>query len=184
MTMTASEIRIAVKMTGEKSYGQYTFLLRSGLITPPPIEEIRARLVVPKKDEPAKYVGKEVICYDLKGEFVVSYQSVKAAAEKLGIKGQGIYDCCTGRAKSSRGFQWRYAEDDPPGVYEKPKSAPVKIPAKKPLQDKVCKVCGETFKGVGSAKYCSEACRRKGRQTQKTEYMRGYRQKIKKSLVV
>jgi len=165
MSMTASEICIAVKMTGTKSYGHYTFLLRSGLVTPPPIEEIRARLVTDKKKEPEKHMNKAVICYDLKGEFVASYESVKAASEKVGVKTHCIYDCCVGKAKTSRGFQWRYAEDDPPGVYEKPKSAPVKLPKKKPLQDRVCAVCGKIFQGHKGECYCSDECRKEGRRT-------------------
>lgn len=167
MSMTASEICIAVKMTGAKSYGQYTFLLRSGLITPPPIEEIRARLVIAKKSDPGKYTGKEVICYDLKGEFVASYENVKAAAEKIGAKPHCIYDCCNLRAKTSRGFQWRYAEDDPPGALAKPK--PVDITAKKPLQDRVCAVCGKIFQGREGECYCSDECRKQGRYARARE---------------
>ena len=176
--LTIAEMEIAARMNGME-YGKYSNLLENGLATLPPMEEIRAQMVKPKRRSTVDAALQPVVCYDFDGEFVRVYPSVAVAAELLGKSRSMIRYALSGRARSAHGFQWRYEGDAPPGKYVKEVQT-IKITSKRTPVDKVCKVCGKTFKGVGSAKYCSDACRQKGRQTQKTEYMREYRQKVKK----
>lgn len=153
--MTASEIRVAVKMTGAKSYGQYVFQLRCGLVTPPPLNEIRARLVDPNAK---KQTAEAVNCYSLTGQLVATYPNTKAAAEVMGITEHAIRDACKGKTRTSRGFQWRYADDAPPRAYEKkPRESPMSKVAR---VEKQCARCGRTFEGLPRAKYCSDECRK------------------------
>lgn len=158
--MTASEIRVAVKMTGEKSYGQYVFRLGCGLVTPPPLSEIRARLVdLNGKKRTAKDRSESTVnCYSLTGQLVASYPNAKAAAEVMGVTDKTIQNACNGNQKTSGGFQWRYADDAPPGAYEKkPRESPITKVAK---VKKKCARCGKLFEGLPRALYCSDECRK------------------------
>lgn len=47
--------------------------------------------------------------YDLNGNFLQHYPSIKQASELTGFSKTGIIDCCTGRKKTSHGFKWEYA---------------------------------------------------------------------------
>ena len=44
---------------------------------------------------------------------------------------------------------------------------------------KICKICGETFEGNKGTKYCSDACRKKGRKAYEKQYYQDYKEKIK-----
>lgn len=64
------------------------------------------------------YRKREIAQYDLDGNFVRTFDSIKEAA-LLGFRDNNIQDCCVGRSKSHRGFIWRYAEDSPPPKHKK-----------------------------------------------------------------
>ena len=63
------------------------------------------------------YQKRKVKQYDLKGNFINSYDSIKEAAI-FGFNEGNIQDCCVYRLKSHRGFIWRYFEDLPPSKYK------------------------------------------------------------------
>ena len=52
----------------------------------------------------------QVICTDKKGN-TKEYDSIKEAAELLGIKYQGISRVCRGLRKTCGGFKWRYKKN-------------------------------------------------------------------------
>lgn len=53
---------------------------------------------------------KAVLQYDLDGNFIQEYKSVKEANKKLGINiyNSGIPHCCGGRNKTAFGYVWKY----------------------------------------------------------------------------
>lgn len=55
--------------------------------------------------------SKAIFQFDLKGNFIKKYKSIKKAARKLGIFDQQITHCAKGRCKKYHNFQWRYASD-------------------------------------------------------------------------
>ena len=63
------------------------------------------------------YQKRKVSKFDLNGNFIESYDSIKEAAYS-GFNEGNIQDCCVGRLKSHRNFLWRYAEDSPPIPYK------------------------------------------------------------------
>lgn len=48
--------------------------------------------------------------YDLNGKFIKEFNSSKEAAIKLGLTQSCIHSCCGGRAKSHKGFMFRYSK--------------------------------------------------------------------------
>jgi hypothetical protein len=67
--------------------------------------------------EKLNYQKRKVKQYDMKGNFIKSYDSIKEAAG-IGFNEGNIQDCCVGRSKSHRGYMWRYAEDSAPEKYK------------------------------------------------------------------
>ena len=58
------------------------------------------------------------ICqYDLEGNFIAQYTSLTEVVEKTGLDKRHIPSACKGQdgRKTYAGYQWRYAEDPPPG---------------------------------------------------------------------
>lgn len=53
------------------------------------------------------YKTKAIDCFDLKGNFIKTYPSIKDALIELGLKPtfSGISNCLTGRGKSSKGYK-------------------------------------------------------------------------------
>ena len=49
--------------------------------------------------------------YDLDGNFIKEFSSAKEAAQELGLTRNNINSCCTGNAKSYKGFMFRYTKD-------------------------------------------------------------------------
>lgn len=47
--------------------------------------------------------------YDLNGNFVSHYQSIKEVENKLGKKVSNISTCCSGKAKTAYGYIWKYS---------------------------------------------------------------------------
>lgn len=175
--MNLTEMAIAARIRG-MSYGKYAYLLSQRRVIPPSIEEVRARMIKPKKREIANKAERPVVQYTLKGEFVRSYDNVRQAAKAFGKETTYcIYAACEGRQKSAYKFQWRYAGDTPPDEY-KCDISPMNTAYMHNPVDKVCEVCGKAYKGVGRSKYCSEECRIEGKRTYKREYMNQYRNSV------
>lgn len=53
--------------------------------------------------------NQRVIQYDLDGNAIRIWESMKSACEELGLKYQGISACCRGKKKSCGGYAWTYA---------------------------------------------------------------------------
>jgi len=67
--------------------------------------------------EKLNYQKRKIKQYDLKGNLIKSYNSIKEASYN-GFNESNIQDCCVYRLKSHKGFIWRYIEDDSPVIYE------------------------------------------------------------------
>ena len=57
---------------------------------------------------------KKVNQYDLQGNFIKTWNSIKEISEKLGICNSHIGDCCKGiyGRKTSGGYKWKYADEE------------------------------------------------------------------------
>lgn len=53
--------------------------------------------------------NQRIIQYDLNGNAIKIWDSMKEACEKLGLRYQGISACCRGRRKTCGGYAWTYA---------------------------------------------------------------------------
>lgn len=51
---------------------------------------------------------KPVIQYDMQGNFIKRYNSIKEASEEINISSSGINNCCKRRIKSTNGFRFTY----------------------------------------------------------------------------
>jgi predicted DNA-binding protein YlxM (UPF0122 family) len=61
--------------------------------------------------------SKKVTQYDLRGNFIRNFDSIKEALESLDSKHVNISSCCLGKSKSAGGYIWRYKGDEPPKKY-------------------------------------------------------------------
>ena len=77
---------------------------KNGLVHPQlgkhPSEETRKKLSEAKK--------RKVIQYDLDGNLLKTFDSIKEAAEYIGAEHSGIGHCCRGKNKTAKGFIWKY----------------------------------------------------------------------------
>lgn len=154
MGLTISEMVIAARMNG-MSYGHYVQALSAGRAKLPPIKEIRAQLVKPKKRK-GSHIGEPVNCYDMEGNFLACYDNAALAAEHLGGHAHTIQAACNCvNSKSAYGYQWRYVSDEPPGAYKRGKPRTPILAEKVTLE---CQRCGKWYKGVKRSKYCSKEC--------------------------
>jgi len=55
-----------------------------------------------------------VLQYNLNGDFIKEFSSIKQAAEETGIIRASISQTCRGKAKTAGGSQWKYKEDEKP----------------------------------------------------------------------
>lgn len=55
----------------------------------------------------AKHRVKAVFQYDLNDNFIQEFASVRLAQRHFGVK-VNITDCCNGKAKTAKGFKWKY----------------------------------------------------------------------------
>lgn len=57
-----------------------------------------------------KYKSKfrRIAQYDLNGNYIGKYESLKEAAEKYGVSQSAIYSCCNNKSKTSAGYKWKY----------------------------------------------------------------------------
>lgn len=54
---------------------------------------------------------KKVNQYTLSGAFIRRWDSIKTAADNLGISASHISDCCKGRLKQTGGYAWKHSKD-------------------------------------------------------------------------
>ena len=60
---------------------------------------------------------KKILKYSMEGHFVEIFNSIREACDSVGLKSHsGIVNCCTMKSscRSTKGFQWRYYEDNYP----------------------------------------------------------------------
>lgn len=98
--------------------------------------------------------AKKVLQYDLEGNFINKFNSIREAAEKTNTSSTKISDCvCLTRVKKSGDFIWKYYEENYPLKIE----AYVKIPPNmQELKKKVYKyVNGELIKEYSSIRECA-----------------------------
>lgn len=78
-------------------------------------------------DPPGKldnqFIGYPVVQYDLDGNYVASYKSIKEASQITGVKHKLINSCCVGREKLAGNYQWRRDTDPAPGPYHRKTNA-------------------------------------------------------------
>lgn len=75
---------------------------------------LRANSILPEKIHERAH-SKPVIQFTTKGEYVYTYPSANAAGRALGlINGSNIIKCCLGEIKTSKGFIWKYVDDETP----------------------------------------------------------------------
>jgi group I intron endonuclease len=75
------------------------------------------------KSESSKNLGTPVSQYDLFGNFIATYQSAKDAERSVPRSvHSNIRKSCINKNCLSGGFQWRFANDQPPGMYTGGKS--------------------------------------------------------------
>lgn len=64
-------------------------------------------------DHTTRRCGRPVEQYTKEGHFVAKYDSANAAGRALGlVNGGNIIKCCLGEIKTSKGFIWKYADDN------------------------------------------------------------------------
>lgn len=56
-------------------------------------------------------VSKRIYQYDLDGNFIREWESMRETERQLGYFAGGISMCCRGKCKQAYGFIWRYADD-------------------------------------------------------------------------
>lgn len=174
--ITATEMTIAARMYG-MDYGQFSFALKCGRLTMPPMEEIHRRIVKQQKSGSEDNLKKDLpVCqYTLKGELVRTYDTIKQAAEVMGGHRGNIIAACEGRYMTARGYQWRFINADPPGKLIVPPGKKRKLPK----VDKICVICETHFKGKGTAKFCCDECRHEGELINKRKAAKKHREKQK-----
>lgn len=59
------------------------------------------------------YNGRCVVQYDLSGNYICEYKSIREANRKLGVSytASGINKCCHGIRKTYMGYKWKFKED-------------------------------------------------------------------------
>ena len=175
--MTLAEMSVAARMCG-MSYGQYSYQLRQGRIDPPSVEAVRSRMIKKQRKSGSENSAKKdtpVCQYTLKGELVRIYDSARQAADIIHGHSGNIIAACEGRYMSARGFQWRFIDADPPGIFK----PPAKVHEPKPAIEKICAFCGKKFMGKGPAKFCSDDCRKLAKAKSNREKAKRARKKKK-----
>jgi len=66
------------------------------------------KLTQKAKNKIAKSKYKAVTMHTLSGEYIKSFESIKQAAEIMGIGRDSIYGCCVGKYKQGAGYVWKF----------------------------------------------------------------------------
>lgn len=82
-------------------------------------QKIREKALGRKRDEKTKEkisknskIKKKVNQYNLDGNFIKQYESLKQAEKETGILSQNIGEVCRGQQKYAKGYLWRYENDN------------------------------------------------------------------------
>jgi len=59
---------------------------------------------------------KRIDQYSLQGVYLASHESIRAAANLVGVREQSISACCRGKTRMSGGYIWKYGENDTGGA--------------------------------------------------------------------
>ena len=74
-------------------------------------DETPVSLLVEKAKQKIHHRNRSVNQYDLQGNFIQTFSTLKEAATSCGLKSiSAITNVCTGRARTSGGFMWSYSE--------------------------------------------------------------------------
>lgn len=102
------------------------------------LKEERSKLMKGNKS----IIGKKIIQYDLNGQFIKIWNTIKYAASEIGISDGDISATCKGKQKTAGGYQWKYYTEDfsinisSISKYEKPhyfnKNSPLKNKPRNP----------------------------------------------------
>ena len=67
-----------------------------------------------KDSDPNRYnkTTRAVKQYDLEGNFIGEYRSIKEASRQTGCSVSGISYVCSGRRESAKGFKFKYINED------------------------------------------------------------------------
>lgn len=57
-------------------------------------------------------MGRRIKQFNLYGEYIKTWESIKGAGRELNIHPRGIKSCCDGTAKSAGGFRWEYEDEE------------------------------------------------------------------------
>lgn len=63
--------------------------------------------------------GVQVSKYDMDGNLIETFATTHDAARSVSGTSSSICSCCKGRINHVYGFQWRYADDAPPGKFQR-----------------------------------------------------------------
>ena len=63
-------------------------------------------------NKPVKPYKRRVEQYNLRGDFIKSWESATLAGKTLGINNGNITACCKGKLKTSGGYIWKYADSE------------------------------------------------------------------------
>lgn len=61
-------------------------------------------------------INKKVNQYDLQGNFIKNWNSMREVQRELGISSSCVFYCCSGKTKKSHGYIWEYADKEIIGV--------------------------------------------------------------------
>ena len=73
-------------------------------------DEVKSTVPDIEPVEAKKWTGRAIHQYSLDGKYIKTFPSITAAVKELNIKGGSLSKCLKGQMKSTKGFQWRYAE--------------------------------------------------------------------------
>lgn len=143
------------------------------------LKEERSKLIKGNKS----IIGKKIIQYDLNGQFIKIWNTIKYAALELGINDSDISVTCKGKQKTAGGYQWKYYTENfpiiipPKSKYKKPhhfnKISPLKNKPRNPEHIKGRYKPIEQFDKQGnfikSYNFIREACHQFGGDINKIE---------------
>ena len=62
-------------------------------------------------DKGRKEKSKKVKQYDLKGNYIKTFNSVVEASKEVNVYKSNISSCCKGKLKTSAGYEWKYEKE-------------------------------------------------------------------------
>lgn len=93
--------QIEAFITGKPAFGKENVNQRK---SPP----VKSKMIEPPKPNGA---SKPVNQYTMSGEYIKTFDSCRDAERQMGFAKSVISKCCTGKSKSSGGYQWKFSEE-------------------------------------------------------------------------